>query len=211
MDSTVFLHKPVTGGSWVWPPSLRSQKLRSEEEQRLPEPWEAAGLIPHRQIKSHMKVCERISWYVFKTHQLQFSLWLEVSQPLTSPRLICFPCIFFSPLSTSCGNRVCRAVFPPRRARRGHVWTSRQRWQSVKTQRWGQTMRCGDGGVPTRRGAELWRWQRLPARMSPWHMGRNNGGRAGRMSLSKLKWSHQGFFEWRWKCVTHLCIVALCH
>ncbi len=49
--------------------------------------------------------------------------------------------------------------------------------KDTKTQRWGQTMRCGARGVSTRRGAELWRWQRLPPRMSPWHIGRNNGDR----------------------------------
>lgn len=93
----------------------------------------AAGWSSRRQIKFNMKQARcrlRISLFSFLNAPAAAQL-LEVSRALTSPCLICFPCI----MSASCGNRVFVERHFPWRARAVHVWATPPMRQSIKTQR----------------------------------------------------------------------------
>lgn len=136
----------------------------------------------HRHIKSDStwNKCLRDSGsYSFLNPPAAVQSAADVSLALTSPCLICFPCtFFFFPPSSSCGNRICWAVFPLTSRSRSHLNNQPTR-QFIKTQRhkgedrqWGAP--CAGsrpaGGVG---GFELWRWQRVPLRRSPWYITNN--------------------------------------
>lgn len=149
------------------------------DEQHVPEPWkqqDEANTDTSNQIQHETSVRDSGSFSLNPPAAVQ-SAAADVSQALTSPCSKCFPCIFFFPPSTSCGNHICWATFPLMSQSRSHL-SKQPTWQSIKTQghkgedrQWGAPR---EGPRPA--GAtEPSLWQRLPAQTTVWHM-RNNGG-----------------------------------
>lgn len=79
------------------------------EQQQDEERTDKSNQIQHETSASETE--DLIIFLSFETHQLQFSRW-KCHRALTSPCLICFPCLFFSPLHFLWEPRLLSGVSP---------------------------------------------------------------------------------------------------